>query len=197
MELNRLFSLGLILLVLFQLNFELGQAHVTSGNENFYEADDHCTKPTLEINIAAVGPSSFDRDVIELPADTCITILFRNLVNIGHNFIIEYVEGPPEFHAVYMDLFNSSAVCGQATSDHADTPGLAKFNILTPKYYAEIEFYCGYEGHKEAGMKGIFKVLGEDPPDKTKVAVLIVAILLMLFVVAFFLHKRITRSFLK
>lgn len=197
MKLNRFFSLSLILLILVQLNFDSGQAHVTSGNENFYEADDHCTKPTLEINIAAVGPTSFDRDVIELPADTCITILFRNVVSFSHNFIIEYVDGPAEFHAVYMDLFNSTAVCGQATSDHADTPGLAKFNILTPKYKSEIEFYCGYEGHKEAGMRGIFKVLGQDLPDKTKAAVAIVAILLMLFVIAFFLHKKITSSFMK
>ncbi|OLS22764.1 MAG: hypothetical protein HeimC2_28750 [Candidatus Heimdallarchaeota archaeon LC_2] len=184
------------MLLLFSITIGSTQAHVTKGNEDYLFADDHCDDPEFEITIAAIGPSSFDRNLIEVPANTCMTIWFINSINIAHNFVIEYVERP-EFHSVYMDLANSSAVCGQASSDHADTPGKARFNILTPKYYSELEFYCGYPGHYDAGMKGIIKVLGEKLPDNTVIGIAIALIMIILFALAFMVHKRITKSFLK
>lgn len=135
-------------------------AHAPEDQTILDNADDHCNNPTMEIVIAAVGPFSFDRDIINLPTDTCVTILFYNVVDFAHNFVIEPVEGDSGMDVVWMDLENSTAVCGQASSDHEDTPGQARFNILTPKFSAEIEFYCSYPGHYEAGMRGILKIGG-------------------------------------
>lgn len=140
-------------------------AHAPEDQTILDNADDHCNNPTMEIVIAAVGPFSFDRDVIDLPTDTCVTILFYNVVDFAHNFVIEPVEGDKGMDVVWMDLENSTAVCGQASSDHSDTPGQARFNILTPKFRTDIEFYCSYPGHYEAGMRGILKIGGGETED--------------------------------
>ncbi|MHA2101021.1 MAG: hypothetical protein ACW99A_20290, partial [Candidatus Kariarchaeaceae archaeon] len=122
-------------------------AHAPADKTILENADDHCNNPTMEIIIAADGPASYDRDVIEVPKDTCITIFFLNVVDYPHNFLIEPVDDDVDFDVVWMDLENSTAVCGQAGSDHGDTPGQARFNIKTPKVNTDIEYYCSYPEH--------------------------------------------------
>lgn len=159
-------SKNILIIILFlttALNFSGSTniaAHAPKDQTILDNADDHCTNPTMEIVIAANGPTSFDRDVIDLPTDTCVTIWFYNIVDYPHNFIIEPVDGDKGMDVVWMDLENSTAVCGQASSDHEDTPGQARFNIQTPKFGADIEYYCSYPGHYEAGMRGILRIGG-------------------------------------
>ncbi len=160
---NNLFNITIGVVVVFSLIFSQNiynlNAHTNKESEGFVNADDHCTNPTMEVTIAASSGLSFDREVIEVPTDTCVTIFFLNVVEVPHSFIIAPMDGDIKLEAVYMNLENSTAVCGQASSDKADTPGEARFNINTPSQPVDLYFFCGYPGHHEAGMDGILRVV--------------------------------------
>ncbi|MDH5646932.1 MAG: hypothetical protein OEZ01_13035, partial [Candidatus Heimdallarchaeota archaeon] len=159
---KHLIMIVIFVFVLIQSNIVIVTSHFDGENienVNLEDADDHCTNPTEEVLISANGPASYDRNIIEIPAETCVTIWFQNLVNVKHDFVILPVNGSKGIAGVYMSLDNSTAFCGQATSDDETTPGLARFNILTPKYNVVFEYFCSIPGHHSSGMFGELRII--------------------------------------
>ncbi|MCE7733778.1 MAG: hypothetical protein GPJ54_02800 [Candidatus Heimdallarchaeota archaeon] len=174
-------TIFLTLVLISYLNYQISNVVDGHTNENdqetFSNSNDHCSNPTMEITIAVTGPLSYDRDVIEVPMDTCITVWFLNTIDIPHSFAIAPVESNNGIDAVYMNLENATAVCGQASSDSADIPGAARFNIKTPNEVGDIAFYCSYPGHHESGMEGVLRVIDDQhDPDLENSVLLFVSL---------------------
>ena len=96
---------------------------------------------TYEIESAGGGQFAYNLDTITVGKGTCVTLKFKNVDTIFHDFKVD----------------NTTDFAGFDINVEAETTG--EITILMPDVVKDFEFYCSVLGHRAAGMTGTLKVV--------------------------------------
>lgn len=102
-----------ILLAIILLSLPLGivaEGDHDDGHDHENAIQHHCTEADTEVTIKANGQTSYDKNELVVPTDSCVKVIFINEVDIPHDFIIDEVTGENGMGFVHMYLLNSTDV---------------------------------------------------------------------------------------
>jgi len=107
---------------------------------------DQCTTPDKVVNMSAINTSggglAFDPSQIKVAKNSCLQLRLLNPTNDDHDFDVRKAE--------------NNGLIEDAHREFPATSGITNvtINLQMPDQDANIVFFCGVTGHRQAGMVG-------------------------------------------